>query len=84
MSLDALELRTCSTLEELNACVALQKEVWGFSDWTWCRCAFSRVAAKIGGQVIGAWDGDTMVGFALSHSRYASAAIPICTRTCWR
>ena len=33
---------------------------------SWCRCEFFLVAPKIGGQVIGAWDGETLVGFAFS------------------
>ena len=74
MSIDALQLRCCSTLEEFNACVELQREVWGFSDLDLVPLRVFSVASKIGGQVIGAWDGDTMVGFALSlpatHRRY--------------
>jgi len=74
MSVDALQLRRCSTLEDFNACVDLQREVWGFSDLDLVPLRVFSVASKIGGQVIGAWDGDTMVGFALSlpatHRRY--------------
>jgi predicted GNAT superfamily acetyltransferase len=74
MSIDVLELRSCSTLEEFNACVDLQREVWGFSDLDLVPLRVFSVASKIGGQVIGAWDGDTMVGFAFSlpgsHRRY--------------
>jgi len=74
MSADALELRSCSTLEEFTACVELQREVWGFSDLDLVPLRVFSVASKIGGQVIGAWDGDTMVGFAFSlpgsHRRY--------------
>ena len=42
------------------------------------------VARKIGGQVIGAFDGGTMVGFALVAARRTGADIPIFIRTCWR
>jgi predicted GNAT superfamily acetyltransferase len=74
MSIDALQLRRCSTLEEFTACVELQREVWGFSDLDLVPLRVFSVASKIGGQVIGAWDGNTMVGFSLSlpatHRRY--------------
>src|SRR5579884_3084230 len=74
MSLDALELRRCNTIEEFAECVDLQREVWGFSELDLVPLRVFSVASKIGGQVIGAWDGNTMVGFALSlpatHRRY--------------
>jgi predicted GNAT superfamily acetyltransferase len=74
ISLDALELRRCTTLEEFNECVDLQREVWSFSDLELIPLRVFSVASKIGGQIIGAWDGSTMVGFALSlpatHRRY--------------
>src|SRR6266568_2162738 len=43
---DSLVIRKCYELDEMRACVALQK--------------------KVGGQVIGAFDGNEIVGFALS------------------
>jgi predicted GNAT superfamily acetyltransferase len=66
MSADTLQLRSCSTLEEFNQCLELQREVWGFSDLELVPLRVFSLAAKIGGQVIGAWEGDTIVGFALS------------------
>ncbi len=74
MSADSLQVRSCSTLEEFNECLELQREVWGFSDLELVPLRVFSLAAKIGGQVIGAWDGDTIVGFTLSipgtHRRY--------------
>ncbi len=63
---DSIVLRNCSELDELRACVALQKEVWGFSDLELVPLRLFSLAPKIGGQVIGAWDGATLVGFAFS------------------
>jgi len=60
------EVRLCHGLDELNACVALQKEVWDFSDYDLIPLRLFVVAEKIGGQVIGAFDGSEMVGFAMS------------------
>ncbi len=52
--------------EELEACVALQKEVWNFDDVDLIPLRLFVVATKIGGQVIGAFDGDELIGFAMS------------------
>ena len=59
-------IRVCSSLKEFEQCVALQQDVWGFSDLDLVPLRMFSVASKIGGQVIGAFDGDRMVGFALA------------------
>ncbi len=66
MSADSIVLRRCHGLEELRACVALQKEVWNFTDAELVPLRMFVVADKVGGQVMGAFEGDHMVGFALS------------------
>ena len=66
MSADAIEVRNCSQVEEFRAFVALQKEVWGFADNELVPLRIFSLAPKIGGQVIGAWEGKTLVGFAFS------------------
>jgi predicted GNAT superfamily acetyltransferase len=68
-----IDIRSCEGIEELDACVELQIETWGYdeSDLT-PRKAFL-LAQKIGGQVVGAFDcepggksAQTLVGFAMS------------------
>ena len=66
MSADAIEVRHCQGLEELRACVSLQKEVWNFTDAELVPLRMFVVAEKVGGQVMGAFAGREMVGFALS------------------
>jgi predicted GNAT superfamily acetyltransferase len=66
MSAATLEIRRCQGIEELEACVRLQKEVWNFSDLDLIPLRLFVVADKIGGQVIGCFDGKEMVGFTLS------------------
>ena len=66
MSADSIELRRCHGIEEFRACVTLQKEVWNFTDAELVPLRMFVVADKVGGQVMGAFDGSTMVGFALS------------------
>lgn len=66
MNADTIELRRCHAIEEFHACVALQKEVWNFSDADLVPLRMFVVADKVGGQVMGAFDGKDMIGFALS------------------
>lgn len=66
MSSDAVVIRRCQGLDELRACVALQKEIWNFTDAELVPLRMFVVAEKVGGQVMGAFNGSEMVGFALS------------------
>jgi len=59
-------VRKCNTIAEFTACVALQKEVWNFADVDLIPLRMFVVADKIGGQIIGSFDGEELVGFALS------------------
>ena len=61
-----IELRRCHGIEEFRACVTMQKEVWNFTDAELIPLRMFVVADKVGGQVMGAFDGREMVGFALS------------------
>jgi predicted GNAT superfamily acetyltransferase len=63
---DGIEIRHCRGIEELRACVALQKEVWNFTDAELVPLRMFVVAEKVGGQVMGAFESGAMVGFALS------------------
>jgi len=82
MSSDSIALRRCHSIEEFRVCVALQREVWNFSDAELVPLRMFVVADKVGGQVMGAFHGDVMVGFALSVPARAPAT-STCTRTCW-
>lgn len=66
MTTGSIELRHCKGIEDFRACVALQKEVWNFTDAELVPLRMFVVADKVGGQVMGAFDGKEMVGFALS------------------
>ncbi|HZD33118.1 MAG TPA: GNAT family N-acetyltransferase [Candidatus Angelobacter sp.] len=66
MTADPLVLRNCTALNEFDQCVALQKEVWGFSDAELVPLRIFSLAPKIGGQVVGAWEGETLVGYAMA------------------
>ena len=66
MKNDSIEIRKCHELDELRTAVALQKEVWNFTDEELVPLRLFVVAEKVGGQVLGAFDGKEMVGFALA------------------
>src|ERR1041385_3427802 len=53
-------------MQELEACVALQKEVLNFDDVDLVPLRMFIVSQKIGGQTIGAFHGGELVGFAFS------------------
>jgi predicted GNAT superfamily acetyltransferase len=61
-----IEIRACRGLEEFRSCVHLQKEVWNFSDADLIPLRMFVVAEKIGGQIIGSFDGSDLIGFALA------------------
>jgi predicted GNAT superfamily acetyltransferase len=66
VSADTLVIRRCHSLEDMRACVALQKEVWNFTDAELVPLRMFVVADKVGGQVLGAFSNTDMVGFALA------------------
>ncbi len=59
-------MRRCASLDELEECVRIQREVWNFSDIELVPSDVFVVAQKTGGQVIGAFDGEHQVGFTLA------------------
>ncbi len=65
-SLERITVRKCEGIDEFKACVALQKEVWNFDDVDLVPLRLFVVGQKIGGQIIGAFDGAELVGFAFS------------------
>ena len=60
-----IEVRQLSNLNEFSEAVRLQREIWGFDDVELLPRRLFVVASKIGGQVLGAFDGSAMVAFCL-------------------
>jgi predicted GNAT superfamily acetyltransferase len=58
-------VRKCEALAEFDACVVLQRDVWGESDVELTPSHVFVVAARTG-QVLGAFDGNRMIGFTLA------------------
>jgi predicted GNAT superfamily acetyltransferase len=63
-------IRKCESLEEMRTGFALQKEVWQFTDAELVPVRIFVLANKIGGHVIGAFDQNQMVSFALALPAY--------------
>ena len=62
----SLTYRAFASLEDADACVALQGEIWG-TEFDRVPASVLRIAAKIGGLTIGAFDAaGTLVGFVFS------------------
>ncbi len=61
-----LRIAPLDQLSQFDRCVDLQIAVWGYSDGDVIPRRVFLVAQRIGGQVIGAFDGETIVGFAMA------------------
>jgi predicted GNAT superfamily acetyltransferase len=61
-----IEIRTISEHADLAEAVRLQKEIWGFEEIDLLPVRLFVVATKVGGQVLGAFDGSRMIGFLLA------------------
>jgi predicted GNAT superfamily acetyltransferase len=59
-------VRCCEGLDEFRACVALQKEIWNEADLEIVPDTIFVVALHTGGQILGAFDGERLIGFTLS------------------
>ena len=65
-----VELQQLTELEHFERCVELQAEVWGYNDGDVIPRRVFVVASRIGGQVIGAFAGDRLAGFAMALPGY--------------
>ena len=70
LTTDSIVVRMCHQLDEMRACVDLQRQVWNFSDAELVPLRLFVVAHKIGGQVIGAYHAEDLVGFGLAIPGY--------------
>lgn len=63
---EQIELRECTTLEELSACVDLQREVFALPEIEISPVRHFIVTKNAGGFILGAYNGEELVGFVLS------------------
>ena len=63
---EGIEIRSLSELEDFDRCVALETAVWNYDPADLIPRRVFLLASRIGGQVLGAFDGDRMAGFAMA------------------
>src|SRR6266852_5255802 len=63
---EGIVVRKCCALEEFHACVRLQQEIWDEEDLEIEPSTMFVVASLTGGQVLGAFDGEKLVGFTMA------------------
>ncbi len=61
-----IEIRALTKFQEFDLCVELQDTVWGYEPADRMTQKVFLLAARIGGQVLGAFAGDTLAGYAMS------------------
>jgi predicted GNAT superfamily acetyltransferase len=61
-----IAVRACSGLAEFAACIEVERAVWGSADVDIVPLPLFVVAEETGGQVLGAFAGERMVGFTLA------------------
>jgi predicted GNAT superfamily acetyltransferase len=63
---DGIVIRPCHGIEEFEACVRVEREIWKSSDIDVVPIPLFVVASETGGQVLGAFHGTDLVGFTLA------------------
>ena len=67
---EQIEIRPMHDLASFDRCVELQLEIWNYSDGDLIPRRVFLVAERIGGQVLGAFDGERMIGFTMGLPGY--------------
>ncbi len=70
LAASGLRIQQITDLEHCECCVQLQSEVWGYNDGDVIPRRVFVLASRIGGQVIGAFAGERLVGFAMALPGY--------------
>ncbi len=65
-----IRIEALHDMTQFQTCVDLQIAVWGYSDGDVIPRRVFLLADRIGGQVLGAFDGDTIAGFAMALPGY--------------
>jgi predicted GNAT superfamily acetyltransferase len=63
---EGIVIRKCAGIDEFQRCVALQREIWGEEALEVEPATLFVVAEETGGQVLGAFDGERLVGYTLA------------------
>jgi predicted GNAT superfamily acetyltransferase len=71
----SVSIRRCTGHADYRRCVDLQQAVWNFDPIDVVSHHILAVATETGGQVLGAFDGDRMVGFAQSFAAHREGKV---------
>jgi len=63
---DGIRIRHCHGIAEFEACIRVERAVWQSADSDVVPAPIFVVAAETGGQVLGAFQGDELVGFTMA------------------
>jgi predicted GNAT superfamily acetyltransferase len=74
---DRLTIRDVEGFAEMKACEELQREVWGFDDLEVVSSHHLLAAREVGGVLVGAFDGESLVGFAYGFVGLAGGELEI-------
>jgi predicted GNAT superfamily acetyltransferase len=72
---EGIAVRKCEGIGEFQRCVALQKEIWGEEDLEVEPATLFVVAEETGGQVLGAFHGERLVGYTLALVGFADGTV---------
>jgi predicted GNAT superfamily acetyltransferase len=65
---DGILVRACQGIPEFQACIKVERAVWGSADIDLVPAPLFVVASETGGQVLGAFHGSELVGFTLAFA----------------
>jgi predicted GNAT superfamily acetyltransferase len=65
-----IRIESLTELEQFDRCVELQLAIWSYSEGDLIPRRMFLIASRIGGQVLGAFHGDLMAGFAMALPGY--------------
>ncbi|MFL6375240.1 MAG: GNAT family N-acetyltransferase [Pyrinomonadaceae bacterium] len=69
---DNIEIRECTTIEELTQCVQVQRDVFALPEAELSPVRHLVVTKNAGGFSLGAWDGKRLAGFTLTVPAYVN------------
>jgi len=78
----AIEIRKLEGLEEIHRCEELQKQIWGFEDRSVVPHHVLITAQKGGGVLLGAFEGERMIGFVFGFPGLEDGRPKHCSLMC--
>lgn len=77
-----ITIRPLHSLEEIHACERLQQEIWGFADISVVPHHLILTTIKNGGVLLGAFEGDRLIGFVYGFPGIENNKLKHCSLMC--